>query len=183
MRSLPTPIPGVVLIKPERHRDNRGFFMETFRAEWFPEIVFVQDNHSRSEEPMTLRGLHYQAPPGDQAKLVRVIRGRIRDVAVDLRAGSPTFLQHVSIELDAESTDQLYVPAGFAHGFLILEPDTEVVYKVSNYFDPQAERGIRWDDPALDIDWGLDTEPILSERDRSHPPFVPSATPFQFAGI
>ena len=157
--------------------------METFRAEWFPDVVFVQDNHSRSKEPMTLRGLHYQAPPSEQAKLIRVLTGRIRDVAVDLRAGSPTFLDYVSIDLDAEDTAQLFVPAGFAHGFLILEPDTQVVYKVSNYFDPKAERGIRWDDPAVGIDWGLTAAPILSERDESHPPFVPSATPFQFAGI
>ena len=157
--------------------------METFRAEWFPGVAFVQDNHSRSKEPMTLRGLHYQAPPFEQAKLVRVISGRIRDVAVDLRAGSPTFLDHVAIELDAENTDQLFVPAGFAHGFLILEPDTQVVYKVSNYFDREAEGGIRWDDPAIAIDWGLTAAPILSERDRTHPPFVPSATPFRFAGI
>jgi len=176
----PTTIPEIVTLTPPRHADGRGFFTETFRAEWFPGIDFVQDNQSFSVERSTLRGLHYQDPPHDQAKLIQVPRGRIRDVAIDLRAGSPTFLQYVAVELSSDDGNQILIPTGFAHGFITLVPNTEVLYKVSGYYSREAERGIRWDDPALAIDWGITSEPILSERDRRHPPFDPATTPFRY---
>ena len=154
MDLTPTDIPDVVLVRPPRFGDDRGFFSETFRAEWFPEFDFVQDNHSFSAEQHTLRGLHFQVPPADQAKLIRVTEGRIRDVAVDLRKGSPTFLEHVAVELTADGGEQLLIPSGFAHGFLTLESDTTVLYKVTSYYSPEHDAGIRWDDPALRVDWG-----------------------------
>lgn len=180
MHLTPTSIPEIVTLSPPRRGDGRGFFSETFRAEWFPGIDFVQDNHSLSVESYTLRGLHYQEPPHDQAKLIRVSRGRIRDYAIDLRAGSPTFLHNVAVELSSDDGGQILIPSGFAHGFITLEPDTEVLYKVSGYYSPASERGIRWDDPAVAVDWGITSEPILSERDRQHPPFDPATTPFRF---
>lgn len=183
MHLTPTAIPDVVTLAPPRHGDGRGFFSETFRAEWFRGIDFVQDNHSLSVERFTLRGLHYQDPPRHQAKLIRVSRGRVRDFAVDLRAGSPTFLHSVAVELSSDDDSQMLIPSGFAHGFITLEPDTEVLYKVSDYYSPEAERGIRWDDPSLAIDWGIAAEPILSERDRHHPPFDPATTPFRYGSI
>ena len=180
MHRTPTALPEVFTIVPDRHRDDRGFFSESFRAEWFPYLVFIQDNHSHSVHPGTLRGLHFQVPPVEQAKLVRVARGRVRDVAVDLRRGSPTFLHSVSVELSAEGREQVFVPGDFAHGFVTLEPDTVVVYKVTNYHSQPHERGIAWDDPALGIDWGLEIEPFLSERDRRHPPFAVAESPFTY---
>lgn len=166
-----TAIPEVVRVIPARHGDERGFFSETFRAEWFPDLEFVQDNHSFSAVPSTLRGLHLQHPPHAQAKLVRVTRGRIRDVAVDLRRGSPTYAHHVAVELGAGNWEQLLVPIGFAHGFVTLEPDTEVLYKVTDYYSAEHEVGIRWDDPDLAIDWGV-ADPVLSERDSALPRFA-----------
>ncbi len=180
MHRTPTAIPEVFTILPERHRDDRGFFSESFRAEWFPHLAFVQDNHSHSVHPRTLRGLHFQVPPFAQAKLIRVARGRVRDVAVDLRRGSPTFLHSVSMELSAEGGEQAFVPGAFAHGFVTLEPDTVVLYKVTNYYSHAHERGIAWDDPTLGIDWGLEGEPFLSDRDRRHPPFGADLSPFTF---
>lgn len=174
----PTALPDVVLVLPERHDDARGFFAETFRADWFPRLAFIQDNHSHSNHPGTIRGLHYQEPPVAQAKLVRVAQGRIRDLAVDIRRDSATFLKHVAIELSAEGGEQLLVPEGFAHGFVTLEPDTVVLYRVSAYYSREAERGIAWDDPALAIDWGSVGRPILSDRDAGHPPFDPASSPF-----
>ncbi len=162
----------VVAIRPDRHQDPRGFFSETYSrralAEAGIDTEFVQDNHSLSVPRGTLRGLHFQAPPAAQAKLVRVVRGAIFDVAVDIRAGSPSYGRHVSCRLSAKEWNQLYVPVGFAHGFCTLEPDTEVIYKVSGYYAPEHDRGLLWNDPALAIDWPV-SEPLLSEKDRSHP--------------
>lgn len=167
-------IPDVILVQPKRFGDHRGFFSETFHAARYDEAgihgPFVQDNHSLSREQGVLRGLHFQIAPSPQGKLVRCTRGRILDVAVDIRDGSPTYGQHVRAELTAENGHQLWVPVGFAHGFVTLEPDTEVQYKVTGYYDPDADRGLAWNDPALAIDWGLGTrEPVLSDKDRNHP--------------
>ncbi len=164
MDIVPQRIPDVKLLAPRVHRDARGFFTERWRAD-LPELPqrWVQDNHSRSQRG-TLRGLHYQLPPHAQGKLVGVIRGKILDVAVDLRTGSPTFGQHVSAVLDDESLKQLWVPPGFAHGFLVLSDVADVLYKVDAPYDRAAERGVRWDDPTLAIDWsaGTDGSPLAS---------------------
>ena len=165
-------IDEVIAIRPARHEDERGFFSETYNQRALAaagiEDKFVQDNHSLSVPQGTLRGLHFQAPPVAQAKLIRVVRGAIWDVAVDIRVGSPSFGQHVCCELSARDGNQLYVPQGFAHGFCTLEPSTEVIYKVSDYYAPEHDRGLLWNDPALDIDWPV-SEPLLSEKDRIHP--------------
>ena len=182
MKLTSTAIADVMTLTPPRFGDDRGFFSESFRAEWFPGLEFCQDNHSFSSEPATIRGLHYQLPPHEQAKLLRVVHGSIRDVAVDLRAGSPTYLQHVALELSASNGVQLFVPAGFAHGFVTLEPNTVVLYKVTNYYHRDAERGIPWDDPTLAVQWHIDRKPVLSERDRSHPPFDPTQPLFGHGG-
>ena len=183
MELLQTDIPEVVLVRPTRHGDDRGFFSETFRAEWFPNLRFVQDNHSLSATPGTLRGLHLQKPPHAQAKLVRVTRGRILDVAVDIRVGSPTYGHHVAVELSAANWEQLLVPVGFAHGFITREPDTEVHYKVSDYYSADHDAGIAWNDPDLAIDWGLEEGQILlSERDRAHRPLADIEPSFTFEG-
>lgn len=180
---FPQSIPEVVLVKPKRHGDDRGFFVEAFHAERFEQNgvhgPFVQDNHSLSRQKGVVRGLHFQIPPTPQAKLVRCTRGAILDVAVDIRAGSPTYGEHVAVELTAENGWQLYVPVGFAHGFATLVPDTEVQYKVTGYYAPDCDRGIAFDDPALGIDWPVDrASAILSEKDRTLPPL--SASPPQF---
>lgn len=170
MRTLPTTLAGLVLLEPEVHGDERGFFVETYRQDRYRavgiEAVFVQDNHSRSRRG-TLRGLHFQADPG-QAKLVRCARGAIRDVVVDIRRSSRTFGRHEAFDLDDRAHCQLFVPIGFAHGFVVLSDEADVTYKVSSPYDPSTEAGIAWDDPALGIDWGV-TDPIVSERDRSNP--------------
>lgn len=169
---------GVVLeVKPKRFGDDRGFFSETFNALVATELgiagPFVQDNQSLSRPVGTIRGLHFQSEPAPQGKLVRVLKGRIMDVAVDIRPESDTFGQHVGVELSAEEGNQLWVPAGFAHGFCTLEPDTEVFYKVTDYWNKEAEGAIRWDDPELNIDWGLaDGEASLSDKDRVAPLFA-----------
>jgi dTDP-4-dehydrorhamnose 3,5-epimerase len=170
----PTALQGVVEILPRKLGDERGFFSETYNARAFSECgvdaAFVQDNHSLSGSAGVLRGLHYQLPPKAQAKLVRVVRGRIYDVAVDIRKGSPTFANWVAVELSAEKWNQLFVPAGFAHGFVTLEPDTEVLYKVTDYYSPEHDRSIRFDDPEIGIEWPLGGgEPQLSARDRAAP--------------
>ncbi|MEX2445726.1 MAG: dTDP-4-dehydrorhamnose 3,5-epimerase [Dehalococcoidia bacterium] len=176
MTVTPLAIPDVRLITPVRHGDARGFFSETYNrralAEHGIDIEFVQDNHSLSGPRGTVRGLHYQLPPFAQDKLLRVVRGAVFDVAVDLRRESPTFGQHVSAVLSADEGTQVLVPAGFAHGFCTLEADTEVIYKVSDYYAPDHDRGITWDDPDLGIEWpvGVD-EAVLSDRDRRHPAF------------
>lgn len=169
-----TAIPAVKIITPKKHGDHRGFFSEVYKqsdmAEAGIDLVFVQDNHSRSATVGTLRGLHFQSAPFAQDKLVRVTKGRILDVAVDLRASSSTFGQHVAVELSAENWRQLLVPIGFAHGFVTLEPDTEVLYKVTAPYGPANDHGLAFDDPALGIDWRLPHgDLVLSDKDRQHP--------------
>lgn len=185
MQIIAMDIPDVRLIEPRRFSDARGFFSETWSrralAEAGIEVDFVQDNHSLSVPAGTVRGLHFQAPPHAQAKLVRVTRGSILDVAVDIRRGSPTFGRHVSAVLSAANWRQMFVPAGFAHGFATLEPDTEVCYKVDDYYAPACDGGIAWDDPALGIDWRIDpATAVLSEKDRRHPVLAAFDSPFVF---
>ena len=169
-----TAIPAVKIVTPKKFGDHRGFFSETWNRAAFAEagldLDFVQDNQSLSAPVGTLRGLHFQSPPFAQDKLVRVTRGRILDVAVDIRASSPTFGKHVAVELSVENWKQLLVPVGFAHGFVTLEPDTEVLYKVTAPYAPQNDRGLAFDDPALGIDWRLPLSGLtLSDKDRKHP--------------
>jgi dTDP-4-dehydrorhamnose 3,5-epimerase len=164
----------VIVIQPARIGDARGWFSETFNSRLYAEAGipadFVQDNESRSEAMGTLRGLHFQLPPYAQAKLVRCTRGRILDVIVDIRHGSPTFGQHTRVELSAEDGAQVYVPVGFAHGFCTLEPDCEISYKVTAYYAPECDRGLAFDDPSLGIQWPFPPEQlVLSDRDRKHP--------------
>lgn len=170
----PTEIPDVQVFQPPRYGDERGFFSETWSRRAFEnaglDVDFVQDNHSLSRARGVLRGLHFQIPPVPQGKLVRVIRGAVHDVAVDIRPDSPTFGQHVGRTLSAENGTQLWVPPGFAHGFVTLEEDTEVLYKVSGPYSKDHERGLRWDDPALAIDWQLPHDAIhMNDRDRDFP--------------
>jgi dTDP-4-dehydrorhamnose 3,5-epimerase len=178
----------VRLIKPRRHGDERGWFMETFSERSFDALGhgerFVQDNHSLSRPIWTLRGLHFQRPPHAQAKLVRCVRGAIHDVAVDLRKGSPTYGKSVSALLTAENGHQLFIPASFAHGFLTLEPETEVVYKVTDFYAPAQDAGIRFDDADLAIDWQLPdgVAPLLSPKDSAQPSFAAFESPFAYDG-
>jgi len=167
-------IEGPVLFIPTRHRDKRGVFAETFRHDDFREVVgdidLVQENQSISVPINTIRGLHFQTSPYAQGKLVRVTKGAILDVAVDIRPRSPTFGQHIKIELSAENWYQLWIPDGFAHGFKTLQPDTHVMYKASNYYSPEHDRGIAWNDPDLGIDWQLyGQQAVISDKDRKHP--------------
>ena len=170
----PLAIAEVILVRPPRFGDERGYFAETYHADkWAAAgigVTFVQDNQSLSAEVGTIRGLHYQLAPYAQGKLVRVLQGRVLDVAVDIRRSSPTFGQHVSAELTADGGEQIFVPPGFAHGFATLEPDTVVAYKVSGVYSPESERGIRFDDPDLGIDWKVDTsKATLSKKDTGNP--------------
>jgi dTDP-4-dehydrorhamnose 3,5-epimerase len=167
-------IAEVKLVIPKIHRDSRGFFSETYNLQALTlagiAAEFVQDNHSLSLEAGTLRGLHFQVPPDAQDKLVRVVRGSIFDVAVDIRTGSPTFGQYVSAILSAENWMQMWIPVGFAHGFCTLEPNTEVIYKVTAYHAPESDRGLRWDDAALGIKWPVGPDTVrLSDKDRGQP--------------
>lgn len=179
MKVEPTNIPDVKLITPRRFMDDRGFFSEVFVARTFAPIehrAFVQDNHSSSASPFTIRGLHFQIAPRAQGKLVRVARGRIFDVAVDLRRSSPTFGKHVAVVLSADNWRQLWVPVGFAHGFCTLEPDTEVLYKVTDYYSAEHDFGVAFDDPTLGIGWPVAPErAILSDKDRKHPRLADSS--------
>ncbi len=172
-------IPDVVLVESRIHTDNRGYFMEIYRREEFERngipYEFVQDNVSFSRKGV-LRGLHFQKPPGEQGKLIRVMKGRIRDVAVDLRKESPTFGKWVMMELREGDGRALWIPPGFAHGFYA-EEDSIVLYKVTHYFVPELDAGIRWNDPDIGIDWGID-EPILSEKDRRLPLLSEIELPF-----
>ena len=183
-------IPDVKLITPKRFGDARGFFMETFSAPKLAEQGvardWVQDNHSLSAKPGVLRGLHFQAPPHAQAKLVRVVKGRVWDVAVDVRVGSPTFGKWVAAELSAENDQQLFIPEGFAHGFVTLEPDTEFLYKVSSVYAPEADGGLIWDDPDLDLPWpldGIEGGPQLSEKDTKLPTLAAFDSPFVYSAV
>lgn len=167
-------IKDVVLITPKKFSDNRGFFMEAFKDAWFQENVaevkFVQDNQSLSCEKGTIRGLHYQKAPFGQGKLVRVLKGAIFDVAVDIRPNSETFGKWVGATLTAEGAEQLWIPDGFLHGFCTLEPDCEVFYKVTNPYDKESDAGIAFDDPEIGIDWPIDiNSAILSEKDKNQP--------------
>lgn len=172
----PTAIPAVKIIVPKSFDDPRGSFCETYnRARFFEhgiELEFVQDNQSWSVGKGTIRGLHFQSAPMAQGKLVRVLRGRIFDVAIDLRRASPTYGRWVADELSAENGRQFLIPVGFAHGFCTLEPDTHVLYKVTNYYSPEADLGIAWDDPDLAIDWPIDRgNVVLSDKDAKLPAF------------
>ena len=183
MRVEESNIPAVKVLTPNKHGDRRGFFSEVYNRQAFAQagidIDFVQDNHSSSAEKGTVRGLHFQTPPFAQDKLVRVVRGAVFDVAVDLRQGSPTYGRHVSVVLSAEAWNQLLVPIGFAHGFMTLEPDTEVIYKVSNYYAPEHDEGLLWNDPDLAIRWPLDTAmAVLSPKDGDLPRLAEIDSPF-----
>ena len=174
MNFIPQYIPDVLLIEPTVHGDSRGYFMESFRQDLFGdflgyEVNFVQDNESKSAKGV-LRGLHYQLPPSAQAKLVRVIEGRVLDLAVDIRQSSPTFGQYVSKELSSDNHHQLFIPRGFAHGFVVLSESAVFAYKVDNYYSPNDDRGIAFDDPEIGIDWVLKSDELqLSDKDKSHP--------------
>lgn len=185
MRTIFTEIPNLLLLEPDCNRDRRGFFMETWREEWRAELGlehhFIQDNHARSEDPGVLRGLHFQRPPHAQGKLVWVVRGSVFDVAVDLRVGSPTYGTFFGRMLSAENALRMYVPRGFAHGYVTLEPGTEFCYKVDAYYNPEAEGGLCWNDPDLDIPWP-DISPILSEKDARLPLLRELESPFTWNG-
>ncbi len=175
-----TSLPGVLVLTPVRHGDARGFFSESWNKARLAEhgimIDFVQDNHSLSRDVGTIRGLHFQAPPRAQAKLVRCGRGALYDVAVDIRKGSPTYGQWTGVELTAENGKQLLVPEGFAHGFITRVPETEIIYKCSDYYAPEADGGIRWD--SCGIDWGFHGVPVLSGKDTAAPALADFDSPF-----
>jgi dTDP-4-dehydrorhamnose 3,5-epimerase len=170
----PLAIADILLVEAKKSADERGFFSETYNRAAFMahgiDADFVQDNHSFSAARNVVRGLHFQIPPAAQAKLVRVVKGAILDVAIDIRHGSPTFGRHVSATISADAWNQIFIPEGFAHGFCTLEPNTEVIYKASARYSPEKDRGIRWNDPALSIVWPVDSSnAILSVRDEAHP--------------
>jgi dTDP-4-dehydrorhamnose 3,5-epimerase len=176
MKIIETEIPDVKVIEPQKFGDHRGFFSETYNRKVLKEngieLDFVQDNHSLSVDKGILRGLHFQTEPFAQDKLVRVISGSVYDVAVDLRKSSPTFGKHVAITLSSDNWLQLLVPKGFAHGFVTMENNTEVIYKVTNYYSPENDSGILWNDPRLGINWPISTDQIiLSDKDKVQPRF------------
>jgi dTDP-4-dehydrorhamnose 3,5-epimerase len=178
-----TDLDGVVILTPRRFGDDRGFFTESWNkrvlAEAGIDVDFVQDNHSLSRPAGTVRGLHYQRPPHAQTKLVRVVAGSIRDVAVDVRKGSPDYGKWVAVDLSADNGRQLLIPAGFLHGFVTLEPDTEVLYKCDDYYAPDCDGAVRFDDPDLGIDWGVDlSAATLSAKDAAAPGFAGFDSPF-----
>lgn len=180
-----TPLAGVLILTPRRFADDRGFFSEswnrkTLRAAGLDLPEFVQDNHSLSHQPGTIRGLHYQAPPHAQGKLVRCGRGRLFDVAVDVRRGSPTYGHWFGAELSFENGRQLWIPAGFLHGFITREPDTEVVYKCTDHYAPECDGAVRWD--SAGIDWGLTGAPLLSPKDAAAPALADFDSPFEWSG-
>lgn len=180
-----TAIPDVVIIEPKVHGDSRGYFVETFRQDKLEEFLgyqinFCQDNESKSSKGV-LRGLHYQLPPHAQTKLVRVVKGRVLDVAVDIRKNSPTFGKYVAVELSGENKKQLLIPRGFAHGFVVLEDDTIFAYKVDNYYSPECDRGIAFDDKSLNIDWILNHDELnLSTKDTKQPKLNETNDLFEF---
>lgn len=178
MKATRLAIPDVILFEPKVFGDDRGFFFESFNQQKFEEAVgrkvdFVQDNHSRSAKGV-LRGLHYQLAPHAQGKLIRVVQGEVFDVAVDVRRSSPTFGQWVGVHLSAENKNQLWIPEGFAHGFLTLTDNVDFLYKTTNYYAPAAEGCIAWDDPALAIEWPITVAPVLSEKDKLGRPLAKS---------
>lgn len=179
-------IPDLCLITPEKFGDDRGFFSETYNHSAMVEagldVTFVQDNQSLSSKKGVLRGLHFQNPPYAQAKLVRCIRGSIWDVAVDIRKGSPTYGKWAAAEISAKNWAQIYVPRGFAHGFVTLEPMTEVIYKVDNQYDGPSDDGLAWDDADLNIDWPDTGSRLLSEKDKKQQAFVDLDSPFEYEG-
>ncbi|RLA76907.1 MAG: dTDP-4-dehydrorhamnose 3,5-epimerase [Epsilonproteobacteria bacterium] len=185
MNFIRTEIEDVIIIEPQVHGDDRGYFVETFRQDKLEEFLgfkinFCQDNESKSSRGV-LRGLHYQLHPAAQTKLVRVIQGSVLDVAVDIRKGSPTFGKHVCVELTSENKRQLLVPRGFAHGFVVLEDDTVFAYKVDNYYSPENDRGISFDDEALGIDWKIShTELNLSAKDKTQPKLAQTNDIFEY---
>ena len=185
MNFIRTEIADVVIIEPQVHGDNRGYFVETFRADKLEEFLgykinFCQDNESKSSKGV-LRGLHYQLAPAAQTKLVRVIQGSVLDVAVDIRKGSPTFGKHVAVELSSDNKRQLLVPRGFAHGFVVLEDNTTFAYKVDNYYSPENDRGIAFDDKELGIDWIIPhAELNLSAKDTTQPKFSVAKDIFEY---
>lgn len=185
MRVIPTGIPDLLVLELKKHQDHRGFFMETWRAEWLKEMgahhPFVQDNHACSVAAGVTRGLHFQAPPHAQAKLVWVSRGAVYDAAVDLRKGSPTYGKWHGLILSAENALRFYVPRGFAHCYMTLEPDTEFQYKVDNYYNQASEGGILWNDPDLGIPWP-DLPPVLTDKDKALPRLRDFASPFVYGG-
>lgn len=186
MNVTETELDGVKLITPPRFVDHRGFFAETYNRRVYSSLGvdadFVQDNHSLSPDVGTVRGLHFQTPQAAQAKLVRCGRGAIFDVAVDIRKGSPTYGRWFGCELSAENGAQLFIPTGFAHGFVTLEPDSEIVYKCSDYYAPETEAALRWNDPAIGIDWPLSGDPVLSDKDAVAPLLADLDSPFVFEG-
>lgn len=180
-----TPLPGVVILKPRRFGDERGFFSEVYNkraaAEAGIDVEFVQDNHSLSRDVGVVRGLHFQSPPHAQAKLVRAGAGRVFDVAVDIRRGSPTYGRWTGVELSAEDGNQLFVPAGFLHGFSVLEPNSELLYKCSDFYAPDCDGAVRFDDPDLDIDWRIEmSDAILSQKDARAPLLSEFESPFVY---
>ena len=184
MEVIKTKIPGVVIIEPRLFPDARGYFFESFSKREFEEkvgkIEFVQDNESKSSYGV-LRGLHFQKPPYAQSKLVRVVKGAVLDVAVDIRKGSPTFGQHVAVELTEDNHRQFFIPQGFAHGFAVLTDEVIFQYKCDNFYAPVSEGAIAWDDPDLGIDWRVPAEKvILSEKDKKHPRLKEMETPFSY---
>lgn len=185
MNFIRATIPDVIIIEPKMHGDDRGYFIETFRVDKLEEFLgfkinFCQDNESKSSRGV-LRGVHYQLAPHAQTKLVRVIQGRVLDVAVDIRRGSPTFGQHVAVELSGENKKQVLIPRGFAHGFVVLEDDTIFAYKVDNYYNPECDRGIAFDDESLNIDWILSKEELnLSAKDKIQPLLKETKDIFEF---
>ncbi|MEM9749763.1 MAG: dTDP-4-dehydrorhamnose 3,5-epimerase [Pseudomonadota bacterium] len=186
MDILELDIPGVVVLTPKRHRDDRGFLSETYSAAVVREAtgaeVFAQDNHSYSARKGTIRGLHYQAPPHAQGKLVRCARGAVRDVVVDARRGSPTYGRHVSYDLTAENWAQIWAPEGCLHGFATLTDDVDVLYKVTRGYDRASEGAIHWADESLAIDWGVaPDEAIVSDKDKSAPAFADFVSPFSYS--
>lgn len=185
MKFIPQSIPEVILIESQVHGDTRGYFVETFRQDKFEEAIgykvnFIQDNESKSSKGV-LRGLHFQLPPFAQSKLVRVIEGEVLDVAVDIRKGSPTFGQHVSVILNDQNKHQVFIPRGFAHGFLVLSDSAIFTYKVDNYYSPGSDRGLAFDGVGLNIDWKLSKEQLkLSEKDQNQPGLVDLDSSFEY---
>ena len=187
MKKIDTKLPGVYIVEPQVFGDQRGYFMETYNQKVFTDIgittTFVQDNQSFTAAKGVLRGIHFQNAPHTQAKLVRVTRGAVMDVAVDLRKGSPTYRQWVAVELSAENKRMLFIPRGFGHGFKTLTDDVEFCYKVDDLYSCECDRGIRFNDPAIGVDWGEVTESLLSQKDTTAPLLADSDCNFVYGDI